>query len=113
MSSRPLPSTSSWAAGTATTRMRIPSFTGSFIPAGECSDASAALRRSMLSPSKGRAEADPSIRHALYRQAEEIIAREALLIPLFHEQIYRFAARRWRASRSGSRIPASRSRTFR
>ncbi len=40
---------------------------------------------------RGRAESDPSIRHALYRQVEEILAREALLLPLFHEQIYRFA----------------------
>jgi ABC-type transport system substrate-binding protein len=39
---------------------------------------------------KGRAEASPQTRHSLYRQIEEIIAREALLIPLFHEQAYRF-----------------------
>jgi ABC-type transport system substrate-binding protein len=40
---------------------------------------------------RGRAESDPSIRHALYRQVEDILARDALLIPLFHEQVYRFA----------------------
>ena len=40
---------------------------------------------------RGRAESDPSIRHALYRQVEEILAKEALLLPLFHEQVYRFA----------------------
>jgi ABC-type transport system substrate-binding protein len=40
---------------------------------------------------RGRAESDPSIRHALYRQVEEIISRDALLLPLFHEQVYRFA----------------------
>jgi ABC-type transport system substrate-binding protein len=40
---------------------------------------------------RGRAEADPGIRHALYRQFEEILARDAILIPLFHEQNYRFA----------------------
>ena len=40
---------------------------------------------------RGRAESDPSIRHAVYRQLEEFLAREALLIPLFHEQVYRFA----------------------
>jgi ABC-type transport system substrate-binding protein len=39
----------------------------------------------------GRAEASPAVRHALYREAEEILARDALLIPLFHEQAYRFA----------------------
>jgi ABC-type transport system substrate-binding protein len=40
---------------------------------------------------RGRAEADPGIRHALYRQVEELLARDAVLIPLFHEQNYRFA----------------------
>jgi peptide/nickel transport system substrate-binding protein/oligopeptide transport system substrate-binding protein len=40
---------------------------------------------------RGRAETNPSARHALYRQIEEIIARDAILIPLFHEQSYRFA----------------------
>ena len=39
---------------------------------------------------RARVESDPSIRHALYRQVEEIVAREALLLPLFHEQVYRF-----------------------
>jgi len=27
----------------------------------------------------------------MYREAEEILVRDALLIPLFHEQAYRFA----------------------
>ncbi|HSB09208.1 MAG TPA: ABC transporter substrate-binding protein [Blastocatellia bacterium] len=40
---------------------------------------------------KGRAEASPVARHSLYRQIEEIIVRDALLLPLFHEQAYRFA----------------------
>jgi peptide/nickel transport system substrate-binding protein len=40
--------------------------------------------------SRGRAETDPRVRHSIYRQVEEIIARDALLIPLFHEQVYRF-----------------------
>jgi ABC-type oligopeptide transport system substrate-binding subunit len=31
------------------------------------------------------------MRHSLYRQIEEILAREALLVPLYHEQEYRFA----------------------
>jgi ABC-type transport system substrate-binding protein len=39
----------------------------------------------------GRAETAPARRHAIYRQVEEAIAREALLLPLFHEQTYRFA----------------------
>lgn len=40
---------------------------------------------------QGRSESDPSIRHHIYREIEEIIARRALLLPLFHEQTYRFA----------------------
>jgi ABC-type transport system substrate-binding protein len=40
---------------------------------------------------RGRAEAVPGVRHAIYREVEETIAREALLLPLFHEQAYRFA----------------------
>jgi ABC-type transport system substrate-binding protein len=40
---------------------------------------------------RGRVETSPAVRHSLYRQIEEIIAREALLLPLFHEQAYRFA----------------------
>ena len=40
---------------------------------------------------KGQAEASPAARHSLYRQIEEIIARDAMLLPLFHEQAYRFA----------------------
>ena len=40
---------------------------------------------------QGRAETDPRVRHAIYRSVEEIIARDALLIPLFHEQTYCFA----------------------
>jgi ABC-type transport system substrate-binding protein len=40
---------------------------------------------------RGRTEYSPSVRHSLYREIEEIIAREALLLPLFHEQVYRFA----------------------
>jgi peptide/nickel transport system substrate-binding protein/oligopeptide transport system substrate-binding protein len=40
---------------------------------------------------KGRGETSPALRHLLYREIEEIIARDALLLPLFHEQTYRFA----------------------
>ena len=39
---------------------------------------------------RGRAEIDPRIRHSIYRQVEEVIARDALLVTLFHEQVYRF-----------------------
>jgi ABC-type transport system substrate-binding protein len=39
-----------------------------------------------------RARSDPhaNVRNALYRQIEEAIAREAVLLPLFNEQVYRF-----------------------
>ena len=40
---------------------------------------------------KGRSEIEPRARHAIYRQIEERIAREAVLVPLFHEQTYCFA----------------------
>lgn len=41
--------------------------------------------------SRGRSESDPDLRHAIYSEIERYLAREAFLIPLFHEQIYRFA----------------------
>ncbi|HZI66537.1 MAG TPA: ABC transporter substrate-binding protein [Thermoanaerobaculia bacterium] len=40
---------------------------------------------------KGRSEIEPRARHAIYRQVEDRIARQALLVPLFHEQSYCFA----------------------
>jgi len=40
---------------------------------------------------QGRAETDSRLRHAIYRQVEDLIAREALLLPLFHDQVYCFA----------------------
>ena len=40
---------------------------------------------------KGRGETSPAMRHSIYRDIEEIIARDVLLMPLFHEQTYRFA----------------------
>ena len=40
---------------------------------------------------RGRAETDPRRRHSIYRQVEELIARDALLLPLFHDQAYCFA----------------------
>jgi ABC-type transport system substrate-binding protein/serine/threonine protein kinase len=39
---------------------------------------------------RARAESDPRVRHSLYRRVEEIIEREALLLPLFHDQVYCF-----------------------
>ena len=40
---------------------------------------------------RGRTETSPTARHGIYRQMEELIARDCLLLPLFHEQTYRFA----------------------
>ena len=40
---------------------------------------------------RGRVETDPRVRQSVYRRAEELIAREALLLPLFHDQVYCFA----------------------
>jgi ABC-type transport system substrate-binding protein/serine/threonine protein kinase len=40
---------------------------------------------------RGRTETDPRVRHSIYRQVEELIAREALLLPLFYDQVYCFA----------------------
>ncbi|MFY9551103.1 MAG: ABC transporter substrate-binding protein, partial [Thermoanaerobaculia bacterium] len=39
---------------------------------------------------QGRAELDPRMRHSVYRRVEDLIAREALLLPLFHDQVYCF-----------------------
>jgi ABC-type transport system substrate-binding protein len=40
---------------------------------------------------RGRLETSPAARHAIYRQIEDIIMRDRPLLPLFHEQTYRFA----------------------
>ena len=40
---------------------------------------------------RGRTETSPAARHAVYRQIEDIIVRDRPLLPLFHEQAYRFA----------------------
>ncbi len=40
---------------------------------------------------RGRGEIDPRTRESIYREVEETVAKEALMIPLFHEQVYRFA----------------------
>ena len=40
---------------------------------------------------RARVESSPAVRHALYLELEDIIAREAMLLPLFHEQAYRIA----------------------
>lgn len=40
---------------------------------------------------RGRSETSPAARHTVYRQIEDIILRERQILPLFHEQAYRFA----------------------
>jgi ABC-type transport system substrate-binding protein len=40
---------------------------------------------------RGRSETDPRVRHTIYREVEELVAREALLLPLFHDQVGCFA----------------------
>lgn len=40
---------------------------------------------------RGRSELNPITRHKLYREIEQFISDHALLLPLFHEQTYRFA----------------------
>lgn len=40
---------------------------------------------------QARVEIDPAVRHMVYRKVEELIRRDALVLPLFHEQVYRFA----------------------
>ncbi|HEY7369752.1 MAG TPA: ABC transporter substrate-binding protein, partial [Thermoanaerobaculia bacterium] len=39
---------------------------------------------------QARAETDPRVRHSLYRKVEDLIARDALILPLFHDQVYAF-----------------------
>ena len=41
---------------------------------------------------EGRRETNPEVRHKLYHQVEQWIHREAMIIPLFHEQMVRFVA---------------------
>ena len=39
---------------------------------------------------RARTEASSTARHNLYRQFEEILFRQAIIVPLFHEHAYRF-----------------------
>lgn len=54
---------------------------------------------------KGRLEADPALRHTIYRRLEELSAHEQLLIPLFHAQTYRFAQPGVRGLKLGITVP--------
>jgi len=55
---------------------------------------------------RARAEIDPRTRHSLYRRIEEHVAREALLLPLFHEQVYRFAQPEIEGMQLGLALPS-------
>jgi ABC-type transport system substrate-binding protein len=39
---------------------------------------------------QARAETDPRVRHSLYRKVEDLLVRDALILPLFHDQVYAF-----------------------
>jgi len=54
---------------------------------------------------KGRLEADPALRHTIYRRLEELSAHEHLLLPLFHAQTYRFAQPGVRGLKLGITVP--------
>jgi serine/threonine protein kinase/ABC-type transport system substrate-binding protein len=41
---------------------------------------------------KGRSETRPQLRHNIYQEAEQLLVKHAILLPLFHEQTYRFAS---------------------
>jgi ABC-type transport system substrate-binding protein len=40
---------------------------------------------------RGRSETNPGVRDAIYRQVEETLLRDALILPLFYAQVYCFA----------------------
>jgi ABC-type transport system substrate-binding protein len=40
---------------------------------------------------RGRTVTDPAERHSIYRNIENLLAERAIILPLFHEQGYRFA----------------------
>ena len=54
---------------------------------------------------EGRRESDPDQRRRHYHEIEKKIRREALVIPLFHESVYRFARPELGGLRLGMRSP--------
>ncbi|MEO8718865.1 MAG: ABC transporter substrate-binding protein, partial [Burkholderiales bacterium] len=40
---------------------------------------------------RARTESVPALRHALYRELEDVLAADAIILPMFHEQAYRIA----------------------
>ena len=76
---------------------------------------------------RARTESIPSVRHRMYREFEELLDRDGIIVPLFHEQAYRIArpeiegltsasARRWcrwRTCESFRRARTARARPWR
>lgn len=54
---------------------------------------------------RARCETDPGLRHVLYREIDEKLVQELLVLPLFHEQIYRFRHPSVRGFRFGQSTP--------
>ena len=54
---------------------------------------------------QGRHETDPALRHAIYRELEDVLAGECLIVPFFHEQAYRLAQPGIRGLRLGLGFP--------
>jgi ABC-type oligopeptide transport system substrate-binding subunit len=54
---------------------------------------------------QGRRLDDTAQRHAIYRQTEELLARETWIVPLFHEQVYRFCHPSVRGLRLNLTVP--------
>ncbi len=54
---------------------------------------------------RARSETDPGLRHVLYREIDEKLVHEVLVVPLFHEQIYRFRHPSVRGFRFGTSTP--------
>jgi len=53
----------------------------------------------------GRHESDPASRHGIYHEIEELLRREALVVPLFHETVYRIARPEVTGLKLGLRAP--------
>jgi ABC-type transport system substrate-binding protein len=54
---------------------------------------------------RARCETDPGLRHVLYREIDEKLVHDLLVLPLFHEQIYRFRHPSVRGFRFGQSTP--------
>jgi hypothetical protein len=87
---RPM-STWSWAAGRRTTRTPTRSCTGPALRDGIHGPVRR-IPRDRRARRAGPRRDGPRVRHSIYRRVEDLITRDALMIPLFHDQVYCFAA---------------------